>query len=194
MLLNLDKLNESQACLTIYQLILFNAKKRQPENQDNQGMCSRHSSDREPPLPIYLGCSIHVFSRSRKLMSLLHRLGLSISYARVLELEDWIANAACDQYSEDECRKSNLDCSLLCKCHCNKERYEYSSTKQVCTKYFRQYAIHVLSIVSNCRIKREKQMFVPCFQTFDQESGVISGPRPLLLGRLSRRLIRGIRQ
>ena len=64
---------------------------------------SRHSSDRKPPLPIYLGCSssIQVLSRSRKLISLLHRLGISISYARVLELEDWIANAACDQYNED---------------------------------------------------------------------------------------------
>ena len=62
---NFDKINESQACLSICQLILFNAKKRQLENQDNQGRCSRHSSDREPSLPIY---NIHVLSRSRKLI------------------------------------------------------------------------------------------------------------------------------
>ena len=40
---------ESQACLTISQLLLFHAKKF------SDAVRTRHCKDREPPLPIYLG-------------------------------------------------------------------------------------------------------------------------------------------
>ena len=46
---------ESQACLTIAQLILFNMKK----TGKSSGKGMRHCQEREPPLPLYLGMNIH---------------------------------------------------------------------------------------------------------------------------------------
>ncbi len=51
--------SESQASLTIAQLIYFNAK-----SKCNQVSATRHVQDREPPLPIYLGLQVHTLTRS----------------------------------------------------------------------------------------------------------------------------------
>ena len=73
---------DSQANITISQAILFNFKKRASFTAK-----SRHSMDRESPLPLYIGMKIHTETRSKKLITELHDLGLSISYDRVLQLE-----------------------------------------------------------------------------------------------------------
>jgi len=52
---------ESQACLTITQLIDFNAKKTCVETTK-----LRHNPDREPPLPIYIGLDVHSRTRSKR--------------------------------------------------------------------------------------------------------------------------------
>ena len=52
----------SQVCSTVAQLILFNVKKTPFCNQKQ----SRHSLDREPPLPIFIGLNIHSQARSKK--------------------------------------------------------------------------------------------------------------------------------
>ena len=57
--------------------------------------------DREPPLPIYIGLNIHQLTRSKKLITQLYHMGISISYDRVLELEDWIATTVCEQFELD---------------------------------------------------------------------------------------------
>ena len=67
---------ESQACLTIAQLILSNMKK----TAKSSGIGMRHCQEREPPLSLYLGMNIHTQSRSKKTVNQLHRLGLSVSY------------------------------------------------------------------------------------------------------------------
>ena len=64
----------SQACLTAAQIILFNTKKDQPKAK------SRHSLDRELPLPVYLGLNVHSVTRSKKLIDQLHDLHIGISY------------------------------------------------------------------------------------------------------------------
>ena len=79
---------ESQACLTIGQAIVFNAKKRSTADPEAK---PRHSLAREPPLPVYIGLNIHGLTRSKHLINQLHQLGICISYERVLQLEDWIA-------------------------------------------------------------------------------------------------------
>ena len=79
---------ESQACLTIGQAIVFNAKKRSTADPEAK---PRHSLEREPPLPVYIGLNIHGLTRSKHLINQLHQLGICISYERVLQLEDWIA-------------------------------------------------------------------------------------------------------
>ena len=86
---------DSQANLTISQAILFNFKKRA-----SFSVKSRHSMDREPPLPLYIGMKIHTETRSKKLITELHDLGLSISYDRVFQLESQLATAVCENFLE----------------------------------------------------------------------------------------------
>ena len=62
---------------------------------------TRHILDREPPLPIYVGLSIHHMTRSKKLIQQLYQIGVCVSYDRVLELEDWIASSVCERFEED---------------------------------------------------------------------------------------------
>ena len=84
---------ESQACLSAGQVMVFNMKK--------SGTNERHHLDREPLLPIYIGLNIHQQTRCRKLITQFYHMGISISYDRVLGLEDRIATSLCEQYEED---------------------------------------------------------------------------------------------
>lgn len=86
----------SQECLTICQLIRFNCKD-QPKVAENP----RHHRSKEPPLPLYVGLSVHTQTRSKKMLTHLHKLGISVSYERVLEVEDWLTNAVCERYQEE---------------------------------------------------------------------------------------------
>ena len=70
---------ESQACLTISQLVCFNMKSKRLSTESN-----RHHKDRETPLPLYIGLNIHTQTRSKKILNSLHKLGISISYKRVI--------------------------------------------------------------------------------------------------------------
>ena len=79
--------DESQACLTISQLVCFNVKSKRSSAES-----SRHFKDRETPLPLYIGLNIHSQTRSKKLLNRLHRLGISISYNCVIELENCLAS------------------------------------------------------------------------------------------------------
>ena len=84
---------DTQSCLTISQLILFNFKKKQRMAETMTS--TRHSLDREPPLPIYIGLNIHSLVRSKKLIEQLSNLGISITYDRVLQLEENRALSMC---------------------------------------------------------------------------------------------------
>ena len=85
---------ESQSSLTISQAILFNYKKKLSKTT------SRHSKKFEPPLPLYIGLKVHTQTRSKKLISELYQLGLSVSYDRILELEKQIASSICEHTNE----------------------------------------------------------------------------------------------
>ena len=87
--------DDSQACLTIAQIIDFNVKTKAAAAN------SRHSLDREPPLPIYLGLDVHSRTRSKVLINELHRLGLSVSYHRVMEIEEWLATSVSERYDNE---------------------------------------------------------------------------------------------
>ena len=62
---------------------------------------SRHFKDRETPLPLYIGLNIHSQTRSKKLLNRLHRLGISISYNCVIELENCLASSVCTRFEQD---------------------------------------------------------------------------------------------
>ena len=87
---------DTQSCPTISQLILFNFKKKQRMAETMTS--TRPSLDREPPLPIYIGLNIHSLVRSKKLIEQLSNLGISITYDRVLQLEENRALSMCRQY------------------------------------------------------------------------------------------------
>jgi len=89
---------ETQACLTVGQAIMYNTKKKASESCT---VNTRHSSDREPPLPIYIGLDIHRMARSKKLIEQFYHMGICISYDRVLEIESMIAAAVSEQYEEE---------------------------------------------------------------------------------------------
>ncbi len=91
-----DEINiDSQNSLTISQLILFNSKK----NEDSfKKKYTRHSLDREPPLPVYISLNIHSIVCSKKLIDQLNSFGITISYDRVLQLENDMALSMCKQY------------------------------------------------------------------------------------------------
>ena len=67
MLLNGPNLNDqdstdSQACLTLSQMVIFNCKKARSTKSTSK---SRHSLDLEPPLPLYIGINVHTQTRSK---------------------------------------------------------------------------------------------------------------------------------
>ena len=89
--------HDTQACLTVGQTIVYNTKKR----KSTSASTSRHNLEREPPLPIYIGLSVHSQTRSKKLVQHLYKMGISISYDRIVQLEDWIATSACEKFNEN---------------------------------------------------------------------------------------------
>ncbi len=86
---------DSQASMTVSQAIIFNFKKGASSSTK-----SRHPLGREPPLPLYIGMKIHTETRSKKLITQLHDLGLSVSYDRVLQLESQLATAVCKDFKD----------------------------------------------------------------------------------------------
>ena len=61
-------------------------------------MNHRHSKHRETPAVIYTGLKIHALTRKRELVDILHNMGLSISYDRLLSLSVDIVNAVIAKY------------------------------------------------------------------------------------------------
>ncbi|KAG0726248.1 hypothetical protein GWK47_036991 [Chionoecetes opilio] len=60
------------------------------------------TKDRETPLPIYVGLTVHARTRKRDLIEMMFDLGLSISYDRVMAISTSMGNRVCEQYHRDE--------------------------------------------------------------------------------------------
>lgn len=102
---------ESQACLSIAQLLLFNMKKRIPKSDKSR----RNNREREPPLPVYVGLTVHAQMRSKILINQMNGLGISISYNRVDDILNGLAtsliNSSVQEWSVRQ--PSSMDCLLL---------------------------------------------------------------------------------
>lgn len=83
----------------IAQIIEFNCVKRRKSGVEH----ARHNIEREQPLTIYLGLMIHSETGQRKLVDELNRMGLSISYSRVMDIERALATKVCEKYIQDDC-------------------------------------------------------------------------------------------
>jgi len=91
-----ETVTESQAALTISQLLKFNTSVRRRKHSSG----TYNSRKRECPLPMYIGLVLHAETRRRGLIDKLNHLGLSISYNRVLEISTQLGNHVCDRYEE----------------------------------------------------------------------------------------------
>ena len=92
--------SESQACLTVCETIIFNAKKRSCKTKTGQ---TRHSASHEPPLPLYVGLSIHSSTRGKTLIEKMYQMGISVSCDCIMEIENWLATSLCARFKEDRC-------------------------------------------------------------------------------------------
>ena len=85
----------TQEVLTISQLIMFNTKAK------NRSSIHRHSKTLEMPLPIYIGFQLHSEFRCSSVIQKYHKLGISVSYNRILEIEKDLLRASCTQYNNE---------------------------------------------------------------------------------------------
>ena len=92
---------ESQACFTISQLLLFNSVSRFRNNSSCTTQRTHHARKRECPLPIYLALTIHGTTRDKLLVDTFNRLGMCISYDRLLSISTDITNCVIERYDKD---------------------------------------------------------------------------------------------
>lgn len=85
----------SQAALSTAQLLQYNSHRTAKSGK-------YHHKTREPPLPVYVGVTVHSRTRKRDLIDTLFELGLSISYRRVMEISTSLGNRVCEQYIRDQ--------------------------------------------------------------------------------------------
>lgn len=95
-----DKISKKteEIALNLSQLIRFNAVKAKRESATT----IRHSRINEPPFPVMLGLRVHVHTRNKKVVEKLASDGLSIPYARVLQIEEAIAKQLCKKYADED--------------------------------------------------------------------------------------------
>ena len=79
-----DKKIGSSSALTIAQLLEFNTVKQKSKSKSN-----------ETPLILYMGLMVHSRTEKKSLIEELNEYGLSISYKRILEIQNSITNQLC---------------------------------------------------------------------------------------------------
>ena len=90
--------SKAQAGLTISQLLQYNSYLR----RRGDVVRVRRNKNRETPVSLYIGLSIHAKTRSRDLIDIMHDLGLCVLYDRVLAISTDIGNAVCRRYQEEQ--------------------------------------------------------------------------------------------
>ncbi|MES9882849.1 MAG: hypothetical protein ABW185_18430 [Sedimenticola sp.] len=91
-----DKTNyTSQPALTVSQLLTYNSYVKRPKQTSAE---TKHSEQRETPLPLFIGALIHSRTRSKDHVDTMYRLGMSVSYDRVLGMSADLANSAISHF------------------------------------------------------------------------------------------------
>ena len=86
-----------QAMLSVSKLLKFNTFIRTRKDSSS----SYHSTQREPPLPVYIGLMIHNKTRDLALIEKLSKLGLCISKHRVSQLSKSMRNTVIEASERD---------------------------------------------------------------------------------------------
>ena len=81
------------------QTIRFNAVKTKRNSAE---INVRHSTQNEPPLPTKIGLMIHSKTRKKSIVNELAADGLSVSYNRVLEIQDSIGRQLSEKYEREQ--------------------------------------------------------------------------------------------
>ena len=87
---------DSQACLTVAQLIVFNSISRVRIRSESTGS-THHVRARECPLPIYAALKIHGATRDKSLIDTFYNLRMCISYDRLLSISTEITNSVIER-------------------------------------------------------------------------------------------------
>ena len=97
-----DDVSTTTASLSISQLISFHCvKRRSTRNKDELKPVIRHNRERETPLPLYVGLKIRVETKNKGLIETMCKMGLSISYDRVMSIPRDAANSVCSHFEQD---------------------------------------------------------------------------------------------
>ncbi|KAL9966870.1 hypothetical protein ACROYT_G025005 [Oculina patagonica] len=94
---------ESQACLTVAQLLVFNSISRFRDKSDNASgttHSTNHIRGRECPLPIHAALKIHGATTEKSLVDVFYKLAMCISYDRLLSISSDITNSVIDSIRE----------------------------------------------------------------------------------------------
>jgi len=75
---------------------MLNYREREPA-----GNVVRHKKCHEPPLPLYLGLSMHGKNRDKASINEMHALGLSVSYKRVQEMTSALCTLVANRAQEE---------------------------------------------------------------------------------------------
>jgi hypothetical protein len=84
----------NSAALTLSQLMIYNSVKQSRVGATR----TRHAVDRETPIPLYTALVIHAQTRKRDLVDKFYRLGLCVSYARLMQVSTDMGNKVCALY------------------------------------------------------------------------------------------------
>ena len=87
----------NHAALSLAQLIEFNSVKRKGRETT---ICRRHTLSRETPLLVYLGLIVHSKTRMKIIIEKLAKLGLSITYNRISEIQELVMKQEVEQFDE----------------------------------------------------------------------------------------------
>ena len=90
-----SNVTDNQPALTIAQLLQYNCYARRRTIKQE-----RKNKSRETPVAIYTGLAIHSKTRSLDVVETMYKLGLSVSYDRILSISTSLGNAVCDHYHE----------------------------------------------------------------------------------------------
>ena len=105
-----DNKAKTQAALSIAQLVKFNCVKRCGSRKK-----TIHTQEQETPLPLYMGLKIHAQTRSRSLIDSFYKLGISVSYDRVLQVSTELTDTANAYFSEIQAVvPNNLRKGIVC--------------------------------------------------------------------------------
>lgn len=86
-----------QSTLTISQLIVQNCVKRVRNVTSTRKV--HQSRSRKSPLGVYLGMLLHATTRKKSLIEKLHKIGISVSYQRVMDLSTSLGNNVLAHYN-----------------------------------------------------------------------------------------------